>query len=76
MHTVGGPGRLATLWTLAWDRDRLTCVIYRTPAGLRLTIETAEAEVLSEGFDFRPRALSRANALREALKRRGWPDES
>ena len=76
MHTMGGTGRLATLWTLAWDKDRLTCAIHRTDTGLRLTIETGDAEVLSEGFDFTPRALSRAKALREALTRRGWIDGS
>jgi len=73
---MGGTGRLATLWTLAFEENRLTCAIYRTETGLRLAIEAGEAEVLSEGFDFQPRVLSRAQALREALTRRGWHDES
>jgi len=72
MRCTGETGRLATLWRLSWDQDRLTCVIYRTEGGLRLAIETEDSEVLSEGFDFQPRALSRARALRAALKRRGW----
>lgn len=74
MHRPSGPPRLATLWTLAWDDDRLTCVVYRTATGMRLTIETADAEVHSEGFDLQPRALRRARALGDSLRRRGWRD--
>ena len=76
MRTAGGPGRLATLWQLTWDDSRLVCVVYRTQNGVRLTIESGEAVVLTEGFDFQPRALARARALRDALKRRGWQEAS
>jgi hypothetical protein len=76
MQTAGETGRLATLWSLAWEEKRVMCVIYRTEAGLRLALETQDSEILSEGFDFQPRALSRAKALRAALKRRGWREES
>jgi hypothetical protein len=74
MHRASGMPRLATLWTLAWDDDRLTCVVYRTDTGMRLAIETSDTEVHSEGFDLQPRALARARALGDALRRRGWRD--
>jgi hypothetical protein len=65
---------LATLWHLAWNDDRLSCVVYRTPAGMRLQIEAGESVVVSEQFDLQPRTLNRARALRAALMRRGWRD--
>jgi hypothetical protein len=68
--------RLATLWTLAWDQDLLRCVVYRTEGGMRLAIESDEAVVHSEGFELQPRALRRARALGDALRRRGWRDAS
>jgi hypothetical protein len=74
MRIPGEQQRLATLWDLRWDDDRLACVVYRTSDGLRLSIESANAVVLSEGFDLQPRALAKARALRDALKRRGWQD--
>ena len=74
MRCPAGPPRLATLWTLAWEQDWLRCVVYRTESGMRLAIETADAEVHSEGFDLQPRALARARALGNALRRRGWRD--
>jgi hypothetical protein len=70
MSTSGGP--VATLWKLSWDESRLSCLVYRTPEGMRLTIESADAVILSERFDLQPRELARACALRDALKRRGW----
>ena len=72
---AGEPGRLATLWSLRWDNNRLTCVVSRTSDGLTLAIESADAVVLSERFDFQPRALAKARALKDALKRRGWRDD-
>lgn len=72
MHTSGDARRLTTLWNLAWEHDRLVCVIYRTDAGMQLTVEAAGAVVVTEQFDLQPRAVARAQALRDALKRRGW----
>ena len=74
MRPPGEPQRLATLWTLAWEQDVLRCAVYRTASGMRLAIETADAEVHSEGFHLQPRALARAKALGDALRRRGWRD--
>jgi len=74
MRVPGSTLRLATLWDLAWRDDRLACVVYRTEGGMQLRIESAEAVVMTEAFDLQPRALARANALRDALKRRGWQE--
>ena len=74
MRTPGEPRRLATLWNLAWNGDRLTCVIYRTETGMQLRVEAPDAVIVSEPFDLQPRALARVHALRTALKRRGWSD--
>ena len=52
----------------------LACVVYRTRKGLRLSIESPETVMLTEGFYLEPRALARAKALRDALKRRGWQE--
>jgi hypothetical protein len=70
----GDAGHLATLWTLTWEQDSLRCVVYRTAGGMRLAIESRDAVVHSEGFDLQPRALKRARALGDALRRRGWRD--
>jgi hypothetical protein len=74
MRVPGSTLHLATLWDLAWHGDRLACVVYRTEGGMQLRIESAEAVVMTEAFDLQPRALARANALRDALKRRGWQE--
>jgi hypothetical protein len=74
MKTPGGPRELATLWDLSWDGDRVRCVIYRTPDGMELKVESDDAVMFAERFDLQPRALARANALRDAMKRRGWQD--
>jgi len=71
MSTVGS-APLATLWNLGWHDDRLSCVIHRTDRGMQLTIQSAHSVVITERFELQPRALARAQALREALKRRGW----
>ena len=62
------------LWQLAFQDDRLSCAVYRCGSELRLQVESAKAVIVSEQFDFEPRALARAQALRAALKRRGWED--
>ncbi len=64
--------RVATLWQLAWNADRLECFVYRLGSRLYLTLESPTAVILSEEFDLQPRSLARARALRESLKRRGW----
>lgn len=67
-----GPRRVATLWRLAWDGNLLSCVVNRTDGAFELSVESPTAVVVTERFDLQPRALSRANALRDSLKRRGW----
>jgi hypothetical protein len=74
MFIPGETVRLATLWNLAFDDARLACVIYRANGGLELKIESADAVMVTEAFDLQPRALARARALGNALKRRGWRD--
>lgn len=66
--------RLATIWQLAWKDDRLSCSVYRRGTQLHLQVESPSAVIVSELFDLQPRALARAHALRDALKRRGWED--
>ena len=66
--------RLATIWQLAWKGDRLSCAVYRRGTQMHLQIESPSAVILTEHFDLQPRALARAHALRDALKRRGWED--
>jgi hypothetical protein len=70
------PRRVATLWQLAWDASRLSCVVYRTDRGFELAVESPSAVVVKERFALQPRALARAYALKESLKRRGWTEES
>lgn len=75
MRTAGGLEPLATLWRLAWNGDRLACMVYRQSDGrLQLRVEVAEVIIVDERFELRPRMLARARALREALKRRGWEE--
>ena len=74
MRIPGETVRLATLWNLSWDDARLICVVDRTDGGMQLKIESADAVMITEAFDLQPRALARAHALRDALKRRGWKD--
>jgi hypothetical protein len=66
--------RVAMLWQLAWNDDRLWCAVYRRSNQLHLTVESKTAVIVTEPFDLEPRALARAQALREALKRRGWKE--
>ncbi len=75
MRPASGSEPLATLWRLAWNGDRLACIVYRHSDGrLQLRVEVAEAIIVDERFELRPRMLARARALREALKRRGWEE--
>lgn len=75
MPTSGELRPVATLWNLACDDDRLTCIVYRSDLGaMQLRIESPAAVVIAERFELQPRALARAQALRAALMRRGWRD--
>jgi hypothetical protein len=72
-----GTQPLATLWHLTWNGDRLSCVVYRGGDGrMQLRVESGDAVVIDERFELQPRMLARAQALREALKRRGWEEIS
>lgn len=74
VFTPPGARRVATLWTVAWNGEQLSCVVYRTRNGLELTVQSERLPILTEPFDLQPRALARAAALRDALKRRGWSE--
>jgi hypothetical protein len=74
LPTNAGITLIATLWRLAWDDDRVMCVVYRTKDGLRLALETATATIFTEPFDLQPRMMARSAALRKSLKRHGWQD--
>ena len=63
---------LAVLWELEWNENRLVCAVYRRATGLQLRVESAKAVIVSEPFVIEPRALARAQKLRDDLKRRGW----
>lgn len=65
---------VARLWALEWNADKLSCAIYRQGTGLQLRVESSVAVIVTERFDLQPRALARARALRDGLKRRGWRD--
>ncbi len=76
MRTSDDVGPVATLWQLALAKDRLFCTVYRNEEGLQLRLESATAVLMSEPFDLQPRMMARTQALRESLKRRGWPEFS
>ena len=63
---------VATLWQLALNDDRLSCLVYRDPHGFELRLESPTVVILSERFDLQPRMLARTEALRASLTRRGW----
>ena len=69
-------GRVATLWHLSFNDDRVSCAVYHGAAGMELRVESAAGIILTEPFDMQPRAFARTKALRESLKRRGWKDSS
>lgn len=66
------PHRIATLWELAWNDERLACVVCRAADGLRIRIESPTKVIMSEHFTFQPRTVARMRALRDSLERRGW----
>jgi hypothetical protein len=72
--TAPAPERVATLWRLEWNDERLLCAVYRGAAGLQLCVESPTGIIASERFALRPRAVSRMRALRDSLLRRGWRD--
>lgn len=63
---------VATLWQLALNDDRLSCLVYRDADGFELRLESPTAVILSERFELQPRMLARTEALRASLTRRGW----
>lgn len=65
---------IATLWSLSWKENLVVCRVYRTEDGFQLSVESPTAVIVRERFDLEPRALTRAQGLRDALKRRGWVD--
>jgi hypothetical protein len=65
-------GRIATLWQLTWNDDRVKCVVYQSAEGMQLRLESATGVIMSEPFEMQPRSFARTRALRESLKRRGW----
>jgi hypothetical protein len=69
-----GDTPLAVLWELEWSENRLVCAVYRRATGLQLRVESATAVIVSEPFVIEPRALARAQKLRDDLKRRGWSE--
>ena len=64
------------LWELRWNENRLVCAVHRSTTGLQLRVESARAVIVSEPFVIEPRALARAQKLRDDLKRRGWTESS
>jgi hypothetical protein len=64
--------RVATLWRLEWNDERLLCAVYRGTAGLQLCVESPTGIIVSERFALRPRTVARVRALRDSLLRRGW----
>lgn len=66
------PYRVARLWDLSWDGDRLSCTVYRAGRGLEMRLETGATTILVEPFVLRPRVLARMDALKRSLQRRGW----
>jgi hypothetical protein len=65
-------GRIATLWHLTWENNRVSCAVYQGPEGMQLRLESPAGVIMSEPFDMQPRAFARTRALRDSLKRRGW----
>ena len=72
MSTLDNRQHVATLWRLTWGDSSLRCEVYRTDDGFHLSVESPAASIVTEHFELKPRALARAHALRDALKRRGW----
>jgi hypothetical protein len=69
------PGRVAILWELAWnDGSMLACSVYRDRQGFEMRVESNGEFVSGERCELRPRTIARAQALHDALVRRGWRD--
>lgn len=68
------PHVVATLWKLIWNDNALVCRVCRVDQGFQLSVESPSAVILREPFDLEPRAVMRAQALGEALRRRGWAE--
>jgi hypothetical protein len=66
---------VATLWQLAWNDERLSCAVYRSGKGFELRLESATRTLLCEPFELQPRMMSRTDALKRSLQRRGWREE-
>ena len=74
--TKARPVRIATLWNLFFEDQRVSCAVYQRAEGLELRLESASRVILAEPFKMQPRALARTKALRDSLKRRGWIEEN
>jgi hypothetical protein len=72
--SISREGRVATLWHLTWEDDRVSCAVYRGAEGMQLRLESPRGVIMSEPFDMQPRAFARTRTLRESLKRRGWQE--
>ena len=42
--------RVATLWRLEWNNERLLCAVYRGDGGLQLCVESPTGIIASERF--------------------------
>jgi hypothetical protein len=51
VNTVDDLRPVATLWQLGLAKDRLSCTIYRSDAGLQLRVETTTGVILTQPFD-------------------------
>jgi hypothetical protein len=75
LDAIADVERVATLWRLEWNDEKLLCAVYRGgEGGLQLCVESPSGIIVSERFSLRPRAVARVRALRDSLLRRGWRD--
>lgn len=72
MPETGKGRRIATLWQLAWNGERISCTIHRHDHGFQLRLESATTVILTEPCELQPRTIARTQALRASLMRRGW----
>jgi hypothetical protein len=72
--TTPPEGRIATLWHLAWNNDRVRCAIYQSANGMQLRLESEAGTLISAPFEMQPKMFARTRALRDSLKRKGWTD--
>lgn len=59
---------------MSLNENEISCAVYRQDNRFQLRVESPTATIISEPFDMQPRAMARAHALRESLKRRGWTE--